>query len=72
LNLVSDVPDPKPEPTVELPTTADSEPNPRREAVRKDITRRLRRSCSDLSEEAFAALVDRILGVQIKGETKSH
>jgi hypothetical protein len=69
---MSDVPDPRPDPTVELPTTADSEPNPRREAIRKDITRRLRGSCSNLSEEAFAALVERILGVQIKGETKSN
>jgi hypothetical protein len=69
---MSDVPDPRPDPAGELPATADSDPNPRREAIRKDITHRLRRSCSDLSEEAFAALVERILSVQIKGEAKSH
>jgi hypothetical protein len=69
---MSDVPDPTPDPTVELPTTANSELNPRREVIRRDITQRLRRSCSDLSEQEFAALVDRILGVQVRGETKSN
>jgi hypothetical protein len=32
----------------------------------------LRRSCSHLSEDAFAALVDEIMRVQLAGEARSH
>jgi hypothetical protein len=65
-------PDPGPGPAMEPLTVTRPAHDPRREAIRKDIAQRLRKSCSNLSEEAFAALVEKILGVQIAGETKSH
>ena len=50
----------------------DLEHNPRHDAIRKDIAKRLAKSCSTLSEEAFAALVDKILKVQIAGERRNR
>jgi hypothetical protein len=46
------------------------EENPRHEALRQDISARLRNSCSHLSEEEFAALVEKMLKVQLKGERR--
>jgi hypothetical protein len=48
----------------------ESEHNPRHEMIRKDLAHRLRKSCSDLSEEAFNALIDKILNVQLEGERR--
>ena len=52
--------------------TDDPDRNPRHEAIRKDITKRLRKSCSSLSEEEFTALVEKILKVQVDGERKTR
>jgi hypothetical protein len=46
--------------------------NERHEAIRKDIATRLRASCIDLSDEAFADLVDKMLKVQIANEARWH
>jgi len=46
----------------------EAERSARQEAIRADVARRLRKACSHLSDEAFAALVDKIVGVQLKGE----
>ena len=46
--------------------------NDRHESIRKDIASRLRKSCSGLSEEGFAALVEKILKVQLRGEKRWH
>lgn len=43
----------------------------RQEAIRADVAKRLRKACSHLSDEAFAALVDKIVGVQLKAERGS-
>jgi hypothetical protein len=48
-----------------LPTP---ERNARQEAIRADVSKRLRKACSHLSDEAFAKLVDKIVGVQLKAE----
>lgn len=48
------------------------EVNERHEKIRKDIATRLRRACSDMSEEDFAALVDKMLKVQLAAETRWH
>ena len=40
----------------------------RHEAIRVDVARRLRKACSHLSDEEFAALVDKIAGVQLRAE----
>jgi hypothetical protein len=69
---MSELSGPRSRPAGERPTPSDSENNPRREAIRRDIAQRLRRSCSHLSEDAFAALVDKIMRVQIAGEARSH
>ena len=42
--------------------------NDRHEAIRKDIAGRLRKICSAMSEVEFAALVDKMLKVQLAGE----
>jgi hypothetical protein len=47
-----------------------AEPNPRHEAIRKDIAHRLRQSCSHLSDEEFTALVEKMLKVQLAGERR--
>jgi hypothetical protein len=44
----------------------------RHEAIRKDIAKRLRKACSHLSEEDFAALVQEIVKVQLKSEGRSR
>jgi hypothetical protein len=65
-------PGPRSRAAAEGPTASESENNSRREAIRRDIAHRLRRSCSHLSEDAFAALVDKIMRVQIAGEARSQ
>ena len=44
--------------------------NPRYDAIRKDVANRLRKACGHLSAEEFAALVDKIVEVQLKGEKR--
>jgi hypothetical protein len=44
----------------------------RHEDIRKDIATRLRKACSHLTEEDFAALVLRIVKVQLKSEGRSR
>jgi hypothetical protein len=46
--------------------------NPRYEMIRKDVAHRLRKACSHLSDEEFAALVDRIVKIQLAGEGRSR
>ena len=46
----------------------EAERSARHEAIRADVARSLRKACSHLSDEAFAALVDKIVGVQLKAE----
>jgi hypothetical protein len=46
----------------------EADTNARHEAIRVDVARRLRKACSHLSEEEFAALVAKIVGVQLKAE----
>ncbi len=46
--------------------------NPRYEMIRKDIALRLRKACSHLGDEEFAALVDRIVKIQLGGEGRSR
>jgi len=59
---------PKLEPNASLLGLHEAERSARQEAIRADVARRLRKACSHLSDEAFAALVDKIVGVQLKGE----
>jgi hypothetical protein len=40
----------------------------RHDMIRADIARRLRKACSYLGDEEFAALVDKIVEVQLKSE----
>jgi len=56
----------------EVLRVAPTQINERHEAIRKDIATRLRASCIDLSEEAFAVLVDKMLKVQIANEANWH
>jgi hypothetical protein len=42
--------------------------NARHEMIRADIARRLRNACSYLGDEEFAALVDKLVEVQLKSE----
>jgi hypothetical protein len=44
----------------------------RHDAIRKDVANRLRKACSHLSEEDFAALVQQIVNVQLKSEGRSR
>lgn len=44
----------------------------RTETLRADIGRRLRKACSHLSEEDFAALVEKMITVQLGGERRSR
>jgi hypothetical protein len=44
----------------------------RHEDIRKDIAQRLRNACSHLSDEEFAALVQKIVKVQLKSEGRSR
>lgn len=44
----------------------------RRETIRADIARRLRKACSYLSDAEFAALVEKIVKTQIGGERGSR
>jgi hypothetical protein len=69
---MSEISGPRSRAAAERPTAKESETNSRREAIRRDIAHRLRRSCSHLSEDAFAALVDEIMRVQLAGEARSH
>jgi hypothetical protein len=43
----------------------------RTEKVRSDISARLRKACSHLSEEEFNALVEKMIRVQLGGEGHS-
>jgi hypothetical protein len=52
---------------VSFDTTPVSE---RHEAIRRDISNRLRKMCSNLSDEEFAALVEKMLQVQLAGERR--
>jgi hypothetical protein len=44
----------------------------RHEDIRRDIAQRLRKACSHLSDEDFAALVHKIVKVQLKSERGSR
>ena len=44
----------------------------RHEDIRKDIAQRLRKACSHLNDEDFAALVQKIVKVQLKSERGSR
>jgi hypothetical protein len=46
--------------------------NIRHESIRKDIANRLRKACSHLNDEDFAALVQEIVKVQLKSEGRSR
>jgi hypothetical protein len=59
----------------EIPKTAAvlrREDNARIETIRSDIAVRLQKSCTNLPREEFATLVDKIMGVQIRGEGRSR
>jgi len=43
----------------------------RAQAIRNDISKRLRRACSYLSEDDFAALVEKMTREQLRGEGRS-
>jgi len=43
----------------------------RREVIRDDIARRIRRVCAHFSEEDFSALVDKMTERQIRSEHRS-
>ena len=43
----------------------------RHERIRKDISKRLRNACSHLPDEDFAALVETMVGHQLKSEGRS-
>ena len=40
----------------------------RSEAIREDISNRLRRACNYMGDEEFAALVDKMVQIQVGGE----
>jgi hypothetical protein len=42
----------------------------RRESVRADIAKRIRRACTHLSDEEFSRLVDEMTDRQLKGERR--
>ena len=65
--------EPRPKPAGPLPSVLriEAEHNPRHDELRKDIAKRLKRACSNLSEHEFSALVDKILKVQITGEKRA-
>lgn len=42
------------------------------ETLRNDIADRLTKSCTNLPREEFASLVDKIMGVQIRGEARTR
>lgn len=44
----------------------------RQEDIRKDVAKRLRKACRHLSDEDFAALVEKIVKVQLKSEGRSR
>jgi hypothetical protein len=50
----------------------DERHNQRHEEIRRDVAKRLKKSCASLSEEDFAVLVERIVKVQLGHEGKSH
>jgi hypothetical protein len=45
--------------------------NARHEMVRADIARRLRKACSHLGDDEFAALVEQMVDVQLKSEREA-
>jgi hypothetical protein len=51
-----------------LLTHADEDRNARRESIRADITRRLRKACSHLGDEEFANLIEKMVNVQLRSE----
>jgi hypothetical protein len=57
-------------PEVSVAHFREPDPNPRHEALRKDIAARLRKSCSHLSDAQFEALVEKMLKVQLNGERR--
>lgn len=54
---------------VQLPLEEDHD-SKRREAIREDLNRRLRRVCPEYSEEEFGDLLDVMTERQLKGERR--
>ena len=50
--------------------SSDVPPDARAEKIRLDIARRLRSICSNLSDEEFAALVEKMTNIQLRGERR--
>ena len=46
--------------------------NNRLESLKRDIAKRLLKACRDLTDEDFAALVEKIARVQLRGEARSR
>ena len=51
-------------------TAVERKDSVRHEAIRADVAKRLRKACTHLNEKEFAALVDKIVKVQLKGEKR--
>jgi len=49
----------------------DAETNARQEMISADVVRRLRKACHYLSDEEFAALVDKIVNTQMSAERRA-
>ena len=54
------------------PSLRDEERVLRTKRIREDIAKRLRRACSYLSDEDFAALVDKMTNTQLHFEGRSR
>ena len=61
---------PTPSNAVDLIDIVRREDNRRYEAIRIDIATRLRKACSYMSDEEFAALVDKMATTQFGGERR--
>ena len=46
-------------------------PDARAERIRLDITKRLRSICNNLTDEEFAALVEKMTNIQLRGERRT-
>ena len=55
-----------------MPGLHETESNARHEVIRADVARRLRNACNYLTDEEFAVLVDKIVGVQLRAERRQR
>jgi hypothetical protein len=56
----------------ELDAIVEREDKIRFEQLRKDVANRLKKACGHLNDAEFEQLVDKITGVQLRGERRGH